>query len=483
MTPVERARRDPVWFCDHVLGTRLWPKQRAIVRDACTKRKTAVKSCHAAGKTFLAANTALAFLYTHRDSIVISTATTHRQVKHLLWKEVHRLHRDSRYPLGGRLTETGLTVEADWLALGFTSKESDATKFQGFHAEHILVIVDEAAGVGTAVFEGLDSVLSSGEGHMLAIGNPTTAAGEFGAMHKRADVARYTISAFDTPNFLATGITLDDVRDGTWARKMEGVRLPYPTLCTPAWVAEKYRQWGEEDPRFVSRVLGNFPAQDESCLHPEIWIDAAFDRWRDIQDSQDWSGSVNLGCDVARLGGDSTQIAEYVIGKGIRVIDEIAPMDTMATARSIVQRIQTTQERARVASVRIDMDGLGAGIYDRVRELMQGTSVPIIGVRNGASAIDKTRYANARSELHYGLREAMKPEGDAPIALPPSEDLKSELMAHRWALARGGQIAVSAKDDIKVTLGRSPDKADACAYAVGDVSGEREISFIPFTIM
>lgn len=482
LTVLERGRADPAWWCQQLLGSRLWLKQRDIVRDVHAHRKTAVRSCHAAGKTFLAANATISFLALWPRSIVITTATTHRQVKGVLWKEMHRLHRDARFPLGGRMTETALTMAPDWFALGFTSKENDATKFQGYHAHKILVVLDEAAGVSVPVFEGLDSVLSSGDGHMLAIGNPTTAQGEFGAMNKRADVRVHAISAFDTPNFTEAGITLDDIRTGAWAAKARA-RPSYPTLCTPAWVAEKWRQWGETDPRFMSRVLGQFPAQDETSLHPEVWIDTAVDRWRDIDEADGWRGEIDLGCDVARLGGDSTQIAECFAGLGVRRLIEEPPQDTMKTARAIATHAEHAQDSARVRSVRIDMDGLGAGIYDRVQELLRGRGINVLGVRNGTSAIDKERYFNARSELHYQLREAIDPGKDQCFALPPDEELKTELMAHKWSLTkRGGQIAVSSKDDIKATLGRSPDRADACAYAVGTVSGERDIELMSFAM-
>lgn len=472
MGPVERSRHDPAFWCQHILGTRLWAKQQAIVRDTHRHRKTVVRSCHAAGKTFLAANAAMSFLSVWPKSIVITTATTQRQVKGLLWKEIHRLHAASRLPLGGDLTTTAWHMAKDWFCLGFTSKENDATKFQGFHAEKILVIVDEAAGVGQAVFEGLDSVLSSGDGHMLAIGNPTTERGEFGAMFRRPAVARHTISAFDTPNFTTNGITFDDIKSGAWEAKAR--RTEYPTLCTPQWVAEKFNNWGEDDPRFVSRVLGLFPAQDETSLHPEVWIDHAFDEWRDREELTGWSGDAQLGCDVARLGGDTSQIARYRIGQGIERITELPAMDTMSTARAIVHEVESLQDKMRVASVRIDMDGLGSGIYDSVRDRMRSSSVAVIGVANGRSAIAKERYTNARSELHFALREAIEPDKGG-MALPPDDDLKSELLAHAWKIDRTGRVAVASKDEIKQSLGRSPDKADACAYAIGDVAGEVDL--------
>jgi hypothetical protein len=82
---------DPVLFATHVLGLTLWRRQIEILRSIQTRRRTAIKACHAAGKTFTLAIATLWWLTRYSDGIVLTTSSTQRQVKTQLWNEIHRL--------------------------------------------------------------------------------------------------------------------------------------------------------------------------------------------------------------------------------------------------------------------------------------------------------------------------------------------------------------------------------------------------------
>lgn len=469
---LDGAQRDPVGWCERVLGFRGWGDQRRILESVRDNRRTAVRSCHAAGKTRTAAAAALWFVATHPRSIVLTTATTHRQVKGIMWREIHQMVRDARVPIGGSITEAKLTLAEDWWAWGFTGDEYDPTSFQGFHAPHALVIIDEAAGVGPGVYEGLESVMSSGHARRLDIGNPTDPDCDFARSFSRKDTARFVLDAFDTPNLTETGVTIDDVRSGEWRAKVDAHvaahgALPYPQLVTPEWVAEKWGEWcgasveGESDPRWQSRVRAQFPTSAENALFPTEWVRLAQERHaqRDPR-----TGRGRLGVDVARFGKDTSQVAVYVDGYGVRDVAELPHADALDTADMVLSRVRAEELRGLLVSeVRVDADGLGGGTYDAVRRKLDDRAVEI---RNGTRAQDPTRFINARSEMLWLLREALDPRGQAPIVLPPDPRLTEELRAFRWHLARDQRIAVESKDEMKLRLGRSPDRADAVAYAV-----------------
>src|SRR5438552_2061688 len=78
-------RKRPERFAREVLGSRWWSKQRQTAELLAGNRRVAVKSANGVGKTYLAADLALWFLYSHRPSIVLTTAPTWRQVRYLLW--------------------------------------------------------------------------------------------------------------------------------------------------------------------------------------------------------------------------------------------------------------------------------------------------------------------------------------------------------------------------------------------------------------
>src|SRR5581483_571785 len=148
----------------------------------------------------------------------------------------------------------------DWFALGLSTNEP--SRFQGFHATHILLIVDEASGVPQNIFDASEGIVSSQGARILYIGKPTDIEGEFYKSFKLPHTNKIHISAFDTPNFTQFGITLEDIRTDAWRQKITS-DLPAPYLITPEWVYDKYLRWGETSPMWAARVLGEFPEQGE----------------------------------------------------------------------------------------------------------------------------------------------------------------------------------------------------------------------------
>src|SRR5579863_6176846 len=80
---------DPVRCASVFLKSWLWLKQEEILLSVKTHRKTAVKACHASGKTYVAAVAVLWWLITHPNGIVVTTAPTWMQVERVLWGEIH----------------------------------------------------------------------------------------------------------------------------------------------------------------------------------------------------------------------------------------------------------------------------------------------------------------------------------------------------------------------------------------------------------
>ena len=91
----------PLPFANDVLRVQLWSKQKEVLTALPSRRRVAVKSGNGLGKGYCAAVAVLSFLYYHDPAIVLSTAPTFRQVRHVLWRQVHRLYRGSADVLGG----------------------------------------------------------------------------------------------------------------------------------------------------------------------------------------------------------------------------------------------------------------------------------------------------------------------------------------------------------------------------------------------
>jgi len=149
-------RLDPALFCRNILDASLWPCQIEIITAVQRYAEVYVPSYHGSGKSYTAAHVALHFLYTYPHSIVIITAPTGRQVRKVLWQEIRRAYSKAKIPLGGEILQTELGLSDKWYAFGFSTDEP--TNFSGLHAEHVLVIIDEATGVAADTFKDIGTL-------------------------------------------------------------------------------------------------------------------------------------------------------------------------------------------------------------------------------------------------------------------------------------------------------------------------------------
>lgn len=263
-----RCQKDPEFYFREILGANPWPTQVAIAESVRDNRHTAVPSCHSSGKSWVAARVGLWFGSSFPDSKVITTAPTERQTKGILWSELHKARNTALYPIGGEPTGTMLKFGDDWYIWGFTAPDWDPNRFQGFHAPHLLIIVDESAGISEAISDQIDSLMAGGNCHRLDIGNPVEANTPFQSACNSDNVNTIIISAFDTPNFLHFGITEKDMLDGTWESKVDEA-LPSPSLITPQWVSERLDRWGADSDQWRSRILGKFPHEVRGAYYGE----------------------------------------------------------------------------------------------------------------------------------------------------------------------------------------------------------------------
>ena len=191
----------PVRFVKNRLNINPWRKQQDILEALAKHNRVAVRSCNGSGKTFTAALATIWWLMAHDEAIVITTAPTERQVKQLLWREIRKIHVQNQDLIGGKITSTRLELNNQLFAFGFST--NTAERFQGFHHQNILIVVDEASGVHEFIFDAILGAMSTKNSKMLMIGNPTALAGTFyNAFHKnRQNWKTIHISAFDTPAF------------------------------------------------------------------------------------------------------------------------------------------------------------------------------------------------------------------------------------------------------------------------------------------
>lgn len=465
---------DPLFVTREFIGEHPWSAQSDILSSIRVNKVTTVRSCHDVGKSYTASRAALDFLTTYEDSIVVTTAPTFRQVEHVIWREIRGAHRKARVPFGGKMLKTRLDFSEEWYAIGISTNDPD--RFQGFHAKsgHILIIVDEAAGVSDAVFTAIDALMTTQGARLLLIGNPTSLSGRFYDSHHKDGMStkRIHISCFDTPNFVNNGIR--NIRDLKIV-KMENVEITHPYLITPEWALEMINRHGENNPIVQSRVFGQFPSAQANTLIPLNFIENAVALRKELDDTNNPNDSLKVraiklaarkaflgrpsaSADPARYGDDKTVITER---EGGYVHDQIVhgKENTAQTAGRL--KLLGAQDW-----ISIDTDGVGGGVADILEDDGYTNIIQIMNnakayEEEGAKSLRGLRFANLRSQLYYHFAELVK-KGE--VALPDDPDLHAELAVMKFAVTRQG-IAVQSKDDIKKDLNRSPDKADSIVYA------------------
>jgi phage terminase large subunit len=437
------AIKDPSTFARTMLGHTVWPRQHEILQSVAKFPKTAVKACHASGKTFTAAEATLWWLTIHRKAIVVTTAPTWTQVERLLWGEIHSAIRGANidYP---RPAATHLQLDRDRYAIGLSTDEG--VRFQGFHG-FVLIIIDEAPGVLPGIFGAIEGIRAGGDVRVLALGNPVISSGPFydAFSSGRESWNSLTISAFDTPNL--EGITLEQLLE---MPEEELDRNPCPYLISRRWVKEKYFEWGPNHPLWESRVMGNFPLQSEDALLSLTWLEQAKLR------EDDGEGEMTAGLDVAGPGKDETALC---IRRGRKIIFLQGWPDSDSRGK-VVAALNPYKQKLK--QVNIDSIGIGHGMVGHLKDL----GFPVRAVNVGGSARDKEKHANLKAELYWGFRERASC-GDLGGLV--DDKAISQLASIRYEYNARGQIVIESKEQARKRGVKSPDRAEAIILGFANV--------------
>jgi len=455
---VLNAQKDPVRFIQHFFGVELWGKQRDIANALVDNRVVGIRSCHGSGKTFMAAQIALWWVLTRPYSTVVTTAPTGRQVNELLWKEIRKSFKNAKsrfeamgMKIGGEMLPKApkLTIDDDWLCIGFST--DDPTSFQGWHSPGgVLAVFDEAPGVAPDIWDAVQGVIVGENDRLLCIGNPTETSGPFYDMFNKENSAKtFHISAYDVPN----------VKQG---------KTVIPGLCTREWVEDRKKEWMENTPMWQSRVLGNFPDTSDATVIPLSWAEEAASRFQ--KQSKKSIGPMVMSVDVARFGADTTVFA-FADENGVKEMITVPKCDTMETVGHVLKSFEERGGFERITEIRVDADGLGAGVFDRLNEQLGSITVEM---RGGMRAENNERYLNRRAEWYFTLRELLDPDSDNPIFIPNNQKLIAQLSSIKWKINSRGLIQIESKEDMKKRGVKSPDEADAVVMAM---SMQRRLDF------
>jgi phage terminase large subunit len=452
-----------VGFIEKSLKAPLWSKQREIAQSIEDNPRTAVRSAHACGKSFLAARVVLGYLETHPHSIAVTTAPTSRQVRNVLWRNMRAAAANVKKDgvLRGRMLTERYDISEDWYAIGFKGSDNNSDATQGFHSESLLVVVDEAAGVAESVMEGLEAILTGAGSRLLLIGNPTSMSGTFRrAFHEDRELYNLiTISAYDTPNFTEYGITREDIENETWREKVTGP-WPYPALVDPGWVERQVMRFGMDSPFIQSRVDAEFPVDDESVLISLADIDVAVS----TSEKVDPLAKKYVGIDVSRSAKGDETVMCLRQGQAEVHMEWWPGNDLMESAGRV--RSVLSDWGFEDAEIRVDVVGVGAGLADRLRE----AGLDVVDVNVASASSDKTSWRIFRHEAWWQLAELYR---ERQIWPAEGHEFDARMIAQLTDIRKKfvptyTKPEIESKDETKKRTGWSPDRAEAqmLAYCV-----------------
>ena len=447
----EAYRTDIRLWAKERLGYHLWAKQVEIAEALIKYRRVAVKSGHGVGKSFVASVIAAWWIDTHKnlDSIVVSSAPTQPQLG-IVWEYLRSHHRKAE--MFGRITlDNEYKGEDDTLrAMGRKPSDTNVHAFQGIHRRNgVLGILDEGCGIPESIFVGLDAITTGKHDAALVVGNPDDINTPFGRIWSSNDPTwhKITISSFDSPNLTGEDFP-EDAKGG---------------LVTQEWIEARKIAWGEDSPRYRSKVLGEFTADGTNTLFGPTVLNKAVET--EIEPHA--KDKPRLGVDVARFGQDYTALYSYHSGN-LRLVDKWSKLDTMTTA----ERVDAYARELGVSEVRVDGAGVGGGVVDRLAQLAQNPDrteeYAVIAMYGNSASPDLKKWVNGRAFWYDTMREKMlRGLIDMDFA---DKTLREELegILYKFGKTHGG-IQIESKDDMLARGVKSPDFADAAMYACADL--------------
>jgi len=445
------GQRDPIGFmtsCLDVKPNHVWSKMRDVAEAVRDYPRVAVKAGHSVSKSYTAARLALWFLVCHPPATVVTTAPTHKQVEDILWREIAASHAEAKVPIGGTLTTTNLDLGPKWFATGFSTRPDTVTKqataFQGYHNTHVLVILDEAAGIMPQIWEAADSLLSSGYCRLLAIGNPTSPYGRFPDCFREGSGYKcITISVLDTPNY-------QEDRD------------VIPGLAGRRFVEQAKRVYGEQSNYFRSRVLGEIPDYTEGSIFGKIIL-ALRERGRIGTVSHDPAALVHTAWDLGMgdataiwffqiLGAGEVHVIDYIEGSGDGLVHWAAAMDHKRRengwlygehfAPHDIQQRELSTGNTRLDTARslgieftvLPREGLEDGI-EAARQTLDRCWFDSVRCREGLKSL---------SEYHWRKLESVSTDEKPVYSRNPEHDWSShgaDAFRYLSAAVRGGMVS------------------------------------------
>lgn len=476
----ELYKNDPVLWTREYLGIQLWSRQRDILESIRDNRNTAVAAGHGVGKSFVAAIAVAWWVDTHPvdRTFVATTAPTADQVR-IIWDNIRRVYNlaQERYnkglidhPMPGYITGDNKWKLPDGTELGSGRKPPDHNSdvaFQGKHADYLFAIGDEAVGLNGGFLEALGNIATGPANRQLLLANPTNPSSPMAALWADHITTwnRMHISVLDSP-----AITNEPGFEIT----------PDMSLSGQDYVDQMCERWGKDHPIYIARVLGQWAFDANNLVFSPEHLASAQNTvvvpdddlmpehgWDISADGPDYTVGYEMRIgyvwETEPLTGRPTKITDR-IGYHVRKLGKWnkTPLVTMDPSKpSSASKIHEKAVEKQASIVKVDAAGIGKSIINGIQSIEPDYAlVEYFGQRR---AFDDDSYDSSRAELFFLLRDDMVL---GRIDLDPEDtDLINELSGIQYEETNAGKLKIETKKEMRARGMKSPDHADAAAYA------------------
>jgi hypothetical protein len=381
----------------------------------------AVKACNGAGKTArIATPAALWHASVFPKSLTIATSGVFRQVKEQLFPAIHAHAHRFR---GWTFNDCEVVTHHGSRILGFSTDQPG--KFEGWHADNLFIILDEAKSVPDSIFEAVERCQPT---RRLLLSSPGGCSGFFyeAFQSRRKFFRQHSVAASECPHI------------------------------SPAWIAEQIEKYGPDHPLVRSMIFAEFMSfGEDGAVVPLGFVERLLANPPPFQND----GSASAFCDFA-AGGDENVFAVRR-GNKVEVVAAWREKDTMKAIGRFICHFK--EQDLKPYQIRADEGGLGIAVCDRLAE----SGWPVNRVNNGSPAKDADHYANRGAEIWFeGRRKIERQE----VILPNDPMLIAQLTTRLGWPDSKGKLTLEPKDKMRSRGLPSPDRADAALGAMFDFS-------------
>lgn len=236
-----------------------------------------------------------------------------------------------------------------------------------------------------------------------------------------------------------------------------------------SFIEDIIKMYGKDSDVYRVRVAGEFPkAMPDSFIQLD-WVEDCSKNSR----TSCRPHRIDIGVDVARFGDDQTIFCILFDKKYQQKLVEIFHNDTMQVTGQLVQTVENLRREyiGVPIHVKIDCDGLGVGVYDRLKEIKEEkrwSTVELYECHFGGAGgknddNEPIEFKNSTGLMWGMLREKLR---NHDLELVYDDEQIKQISSRKYRINSDGKIELERKEEMKKRELPSPDKADSLALSL-----------------